>query len=118
MRPPPQTGSTSGVIEPPAAQLTSCDDISCELLIDPIPRPTPDAIEIALKPRVRRVTFLDHRKPNSTTVLRYAQEILRSRGVEVADEILNKGDASVRMPQAMLQSFAGEEGLVVCGVSD
>lgn len=114
----PLLASTTLSAEPPATQLTSCDDISCELLIDPIPRPTPEPIQIALKPRVRKVTFLDHRKPNSTTVLQYAQEALRERGIEVNEEILIKGDASVRMTDAMLQSFAEEDGLVVCGISD
>lgn len=118
MTQPSNTASAPRSVEPPATQLISCDDISCELLIDPIPRPTPEPIQIALKPRVRKVTFLDHRKPNSTNVLKYAQAILRERNVEVRDEILIKGDASVRMTDAMLQSFAGEDGLVVCGISD
>lgn len=109
---------STAVVAAPATQLVSCDDVSCEPLIDPIPRPTPEPITIALKPRARKVTFLDHRKPNSTTVLRYSQEILRDRGIEVRDEILIKADASVRMTDAMLQSFAGEDGLVVCGISD
>ncbi len=102
----------------PADQLISCDDISCELLIDPIPRPTPDPINIALRPKTPRVTFVDHRKPNSTLIIQYAQNILRDRGVDVRDEILIKGDASVRMTDSLLQSLAGEDGLVVCGISD
>lgn len=48
----------------------------------------------------------------------YAQRILIERGVEVRQEILIKDDASNRMPEAMLQSFAGEGGLVLCGISD
>lgn len=104
--------------EPPAKHLTSCGDVSCELLVDPIPRPTPDPIVVTLKPKEARVTFLDHHKPNSRVILGYAQEILRERGIEVRDEILSKSDASVRMPEAMLQSLSGEGGLVLCGVSD
>lgn len=104
--------------EPPAHQLISCDDVSCELMIDPIPRPTPTSIDIVLKPTVARVTFLDHAKPNSSIIMKHAQDILRDRGVEVAEEILLKGDPSVRMSEAMLQSFSEEKGLVICGVSD
>jgi hypothetical protein len=103
---------------PPAKQLTSCGDVSCELLVDPIPRPTPDPIKVTLKPSVAKVTFLDHHKPNSKVIMEYAQSILRERGVEVRGEILIKDDASVRMPEAMLQSLSGEGGLVLCGISD
>lgn len=102
----------------PARQLTSCGDVSCELLVDPIPRPTPDPIKVTLKPRVARVTFVDHRKPNSKLIMTYAQQILRDRGVEVREEILDKADAGVRMPESMLQSLSGEGGLVLCGISD
>ncbi len=111
-------GSGNDGNNPPAEQLTSCGDVSCELLVDPIPRPTPDPIEITIKPSVARVTFLDHRKPNSKVIMEYAQSILRDRGIDVSDEILVKEDASVRMPEAMLQSLSGEEGLVLCGISD
>jgi hypothetical protein len=102
----------------PARRLTSCGDRSCEWLVDPIPRPAPAAITITRQPRQPRVTFIDHSKPNSAIVLGYAAEILRQRGVSVADEILVKPDASQRMPEAMLQSLAREPGLVLCGVSD
>ena len=30
----------------PIAQLISCGDISCELLVDPIPRPAPEPITV------------------------------------------------------------------------
>ena len=103
---------------PPAKQLTSCGDVSCELLVDPIPRPTPDPIKVTLKPSVARVTFVDHHKPNSKVIMQYAQNILRDRGVEVRDDIVIKDDASTRMPEAMLQSLSGEGGLVLCGISD
>jgi hypothetical protein len=112
------TGSGNEGNNPPAKQLTSCGDVSCELLVDPIPRPTPDPIKVTHKPSVARVTFLDHHKPNSKVIMGYAQSILRDRGIEVRDEILIKADASTRMPDALLQSFSGEEGLVLCGISD
>lgn len=112
------TGPGNHGNNPPARQLTSCGDVSCELLVDPIPRPTPAPIKVTLKPSVARVTFLDHQKPNSRVIMEYAQGILRDRGIEVRDEILTKDDASVRMPEAMLQSLSGEGGLVLCGISD
>lgn len=102
----------------PARQLASCGDVSCELLVNPIPRPEPDPISITLRPRAPRVTFLDHRKPNSRIILGLAQEILRKRGVEVSEEILTKDDASTPMPAELLASLANEPGLVLCGVSD
>ena len=112
------TGPASKGNNPPAKQLTSCGDVSCELLVDPIPRPTPDPIKVTLKPSVPRVTFVDHHKPNSRLIMEYAQNILRDRGVEVRDDIVIKADASTRMPEALLQSLAGEGGLVLCGISD
>lgn len=102
----------------PAKQLVSCGDVSCELLVNPIPRPEPEPISITLKPKARRVTFVDHRKPNSTAILTFAQQILRERGVEVSEEILFKGDAGVPMPGVLLARLAAEPGLVLCGVSD
>jgi hypothetical protein len=118
MTQPSNKGLGSGGSNPPARQLTSCGDVSCELLVDPIPRPTPDPIKVTLKPRVAKVTFVDHHKPNSKLIMEYAQSVLRERGIEVNDEILIKADASVRMPEAMLQSLSGEGGLVLCGISD
>jgi hypothetical protein len=103
---------------PPAKQLTSCGDVTCELLVDPIPRPTPEALTVNLKPKVAKVTFLDHHKPNSKVIMGYTQSVLRERGIEVEDEILIKADASTRMPEAMLQSLSQEGGLVLCGISD
>ena len=111
-------GPTINHNNPPAKQLVSCGDVSCELMVDPIPRPTPDPIKVILKPSVAKVTFMDHHKPNSKVIMEYAQNTLRDRGIEVVSEVLIKADASTRMPDAMLQSFAGEQGLVLCGVSD
>ena len=113
-----QTSNTESGNNPPAKQLVSCGDVSCELMVDPIPRPTPDPIDITLKPSAPRVTFVDHQKPNSKLIMQYAQNILRERGVEVIDKIIVKADASTRMPESMLQSLSAEEGLVLCGISD
>lgn len=110
--------SSNSSNNPPAKQLTSCGDVSCELLVDPIPRPTPDPITVTLKPKVAKVTFVDHHKPNSKVIMQHAQSILRERGIEVNAEIIIKADASTRMPDALLQSLAQEQGLVLCGISD
>jgi hypothetical protein len=114
----PQNGPDNAGNNPPAKQLTSCGDVSCELLVDPIPRPTPDPITVTLKPREATVTFVDHHKPNSKVIMQHAQRILRDRGIDVRDDIVIKDDASTRMPEALLQSLSGEGGLVLCGISD
>ena len=101
----------------PAKQLMSCGEVSCEVLVNPIPRPEPDPIQIILKPKTPRVTLLDHKKPNSLAILQFTQQILRERGIEVAD-ILQKDDASTAMPAALLASLSREPGLVLCGISD
>lgn len=102
----------------PAQRLMSCGEVSCEVLVNPIPRPEPEPIKITLKPRMPRVTLLDHKKPNSLAILQFAQQILRERGIEVNDQILQKDDASAPMPAALLASLSREPGLVLCGVSD
>jgi len=102
----------------PAQQLMSCGEVACEVLVNPIPRPELDPIRITLKPKVPRVTFLDHKKPNSLAILQFAQQILRQRGIEVREEILQKDDASIPMPAALLASLSQEPGLVLCGISD
>lgn len=108
----------SGDLGVPSARLMSCGDITCELLVDPIPRPAPDPIAITLKPKQARVTLMDHQKPNSMKILKMAQVILRERGVDVNDEILVKENASSPMTAAMLNSLSQEGGLVLCGISD
>ena len=108
----------SAGISVPSRQLMSCGDTTCELLVDPIPRPTPEPITITLKPKQARVTLVDNQKPNSMKILKMAQNILRERGVEVNEEILVKADASSPMTQAMLNSLSREGGLVLCGISD
>ena len=108
--------SGSGML--PSRQLISCGEASCEVLVNPIPRPEPDPIRITLRPKVARVTLLDHRKPNSLAIMRFTQEILRERGIEVNDAIVQKDDASAPMSAALLASLSREPGLVLCGVSD
>ncbi len=102
----------------PAQQLVSCGEVSCEVLVNPIPRPEPDPIQITLKPKTPQVTLLDHKKPNSLQIMQYTQQILRERGIKVVDRILQKDDASMPMPAALLASLSQEPGLVLCGVSD
>lgn len=102
----------------PAQQLMSCGDVSCEVLVNPIPRPEPEPIKITLKPKVPRITLLDHKKPNSLAIMQFTQQILRERGIEVREGILQKDDASTPMPAALLASLSQEPGLVLCGVSD
>lgn len=111
----PDKSSDKGV---PSSQLMSCGDVTCELLVDPIPRPEPKPITITLKPKQARVTLMDHQKPNSMKILKMAQNILIERGVDVNHEILVKDDASSPMPEAMLNSLSREGGLVLCGISD
>lgn len=102
----------------PPKQLMSCGEVSCEVLVNPIPRPEPAPIKVTLKPKVPRVTLLDHKKPNSMAILQFTQDILRQRGIEVRDEILQKEEAGSPMPAALLASLSQEPGLVLCGVSD
>jgi len=52
------------------------------------------------------------------TIMQFAQQILRQRGIEVREEILQKDDASIPMPTALLASLSEEPGLVLCGISD
>jgi len=102
----------------PETTVISCDDISCERLVDPIPRPKPPAWTVKLRPDEPRIVFVDNRKPNSIDIMRRAQRILRSRGIDVRDDILRKPRAGAPLPQAMLEDLATEEGLVLLGVSD
>src|ERR1700756_2533460 len=102
----------------PSKQIVSCGDVSCELLVDPIPRPKPAPIKITVKPTRRRVVLVDNKKPNSLAILTRAQALLRSRGIEVREDILVKPLASVPMPDEMMDELAKESSLILCGVSD
>ena len=102
----------------PDTRVVSCGDVSCEFLVDPIPRPAPAEFTVTMRPSEAKVQLVDHKKPGSLAILSRAQEILRDRGVRVADEILEKESASVAMDESMLDELARRGGLVLCGVSD
>jgi hypothetical protein len=102
----------------PAERITSCGDVSCEFLVDPIPRPRPAPLTITIAPERQRVVFVDSQKPNSLVILKRAQELLRERGVEVADEIVRKRTAGIPMEDQVLDRLALEGGLILSGVND
>jgi len=107
-----------GAIAKPADRLVSCGDLSCEYLIDPIPRPTPDRIHVTVKPRVAEVVLIDSNKPNSMAIMQAAQAMLRERGIKVQDEIRIKVNASLPMPDEQMAAVLKEPGLIVCGIND
>ena len=102
----------------PQETIASCDDASCELLVSPIPRPRIQELRVSTRPKRRRVTLLDSRKPNSIVVLRQVAELLRARGIEVEPEIRIKEDPSRPMDAGVLDWIAREEGLILCGIAD
>jgi len=51
-------------------------------------------------------------------ILTRTHALLRSRGIEVRDDILVKPLASVPMPDEMMDELAKDPGLIVCGISD
>jgi hypothetical protein len=102
----------------PDSTVISCDDISCERLVDPIPRPKPPAWTVKLHPDEPYVVFVDNRKPNSLEILRRAQRILRERGIKVRDDIPRKPAAGTPLPDDMLEALASERGMVLLGISD
>lgn len=101
----------------PEKAIASCGDVSCELLVDPIPRPRPDPFVVTMRPTRDHVVFVDHDKPNSGEILRRAQRLLRERGIDVK-EIVRKPSAGLPMDPAMLDVVAAAGGLILCGVSD
>ena len=105
-------------IDIPTDQIVSCGDVSCELLVDPISRPTPDPITVTTKPKHRHIVLVDNKKPNSMAILKRAQAKLKERGIEVEDEIRVKQYANVAMSDEMLDDLARNKGLILCGVSD
>jgi hypothetical protein len=113
---------TETVLQPagvPATRIESCDDIACELLVDPIPRPEPEPFAVKTKPDVQEVLLLDNAKPNSMAILREAQAILRKRGVKVRDEIpIPKPSAGQPLEPAEVGMLAQERGLLLMGVND
>jgi hypothetical protein len=102
----------------PAERLTSCGDISCEFLVDPIPRPRSLPLKVTIRPDKQWVVLVDSQKPNSMVILLRAQAILRSRGVDVKDEIISKRSAGIAMDDQLLDRLALEGGLVLSGCND
>jgi hypothetical protein len=102
----------------PAERIVSCGDISCEFLVDPIPRPRPQPLTVTIQPTKRRVVFCDSQKPNSLVILKWAQELLRDRGIEVAEDIFTKRTAGIPMPDDVLDQLARDGGLILSGVND
>lgn len=91
---------------------------SCELLVDPIPRPRAQRLSISTRPKQRRVKILDSRKPNSIVVMRLVAGILRDAGVEVDPDIRMKDDPSRPIEADVLDWIARDEGLLLCGIAD
>ena len=102
----------------PAERIVSCGDVSCEFLVDPIPRPRPEPLIVRLRPQRQSVVLVDSQKPNSATILRRTQQLLRERGVHVEDEIIRKRSAGVPMDDATLDRLAEHGGLILSGVND
>ena len=102
----------------PARQIASCGDVSCEMLVDPIPRPRPEPSSVTIAPARQRVVLVDNRKPNSLTILQMTQQVLRTRGIEVDEQIRRKPSAGRPMDEGMLAELAARGGLILAGVSD
>ena len=102
----------------PARQIASCGDVSCEMLVDPIPRPCPEPFTVTIAPVRPRVVLVGNRKPNSLTILRMTQQVLRERGIEVDERIRRKSSAGSPMNEEMLADLAAQDGLILAGVSD
>ena len=102
----------------PATRIASCGDLSCEFLVDPIPRPRPQPLTVTIRPEKQQVVFVDSQKPNSRAILVRAQAILRERGVDVKDEIIMKRSAGIPMDDQLLERLKEEGGLILSGVND
>lgn len=106
------------MIDLPEKALVSCGDVSCELLVNPIPRPKPPRIVVNTTPANREIVFVDNNKPNSMTILLGAQKLLRERGIPVRDDIYVKLNASVSLDERELSALVDGGGIIMCGVSD
>jgi len=102
----------------PATTIAGCGDVTCELLVNPIPRPKPASFQVKIQPTKRRVVFLDNNKPNSMDILRAAQNELRRRGIDVEEEILVKPNAGIDMPADLMGQLSQERGLLIMGIND
>ena len=110
--------TSATVIGMPVDRIVSCGDISCEFLIDPIPRPKPAPFTVTMRPQERHVTLVDNSKPNSLEILQMAQQMLRERGVTVTEKISRKASAGVPLHERRLAKFSEERGLLLLGIND
>ena len=116
-----QTNASAASSSPalPAQNLISCGDISCEFLVNPIPRPKPAPFKVTIKPEKQEVVLMDNDKPNSMEILRRTRAVLRARGVAVREEILCKNvSAAYPVNGDLFDKLSREKGLVLSGVND
>src|SRR5687767_10557589 len=90
----------------PAQSIASCGDLTCESLVDPIPRPKAKPFTVRITPAKREVVLIDNRKVNSMEILRRTQAILRSRGIDVKEEIVRKPAADQMVQGELLARLA------------
>ncbi len=100
------------------ARMYSCGDTSCEILVSPFPVVRTRPLSVRTVASRRAVVLLDANKPNSRTILEKAAAVLRSRGVEVIEPIIAKGDPSRAASVEVLDRIARHDALIVCGVAD
>ena len=100
----------------PASRIPSCGDVSCEFLVDPIPRPKPAPFTLTLRPEKAEVVFITNQKPNAPQILALAQQILRERGVAVREAMYHKAGGTV--DGELLAQLKAEKGLLLSGVND
>jgi hypothetical protein len=112
-------GTEGGIPKLPSVQIISCDDVACEPLIDPIPRPKSEPFRVVMQPKKKQVVLWDNGKPNSLQILKLAHSVLRARGVDVRDEIAAKPiSAGLPMNADLLAKYAHEDGLFLMGIND
>lgn len=107
-----------GEIELPETQIVSCGELSCEFLVNPIPRPKNAPIKITIQPKNREVILISNAKPNSTNIMRHAQKLLRERGITVREEIEEKPNSGLPLTSDVIDRLSKEQALVLCGVAD
>ena len=113
-----ETELAEGQMPLPAQQIAGCGDVSCELLVDPIPRPKSPAFKVRLQPEIPEVVLIDNQKPNSMQILRLTQAMLRERGVRVREEIIFKATAGRAVHKELFDQLSKEKGLLIFGVND
>jgi hypothetical protein len=100
----------------PVNQLPSCGDVSCEFLVNPIPRPRPKPFKLSMRPEKQEVVLLTNQKPNAPQIMQLVQKLLRARGIEVKEEIYYKHNGTVQGD--LLTQLKLEKGLILSGVND